>query len=605
MVLISLSKAGSGSNNISAAQIHQDYQRRVRQAEREVAANEPADELEEEDEYEDNDGETAEQRKKRKRKEAATLAKIKQSKEFARRKARRTGKPDDDDDVIAREMMYQKSRPMPGQLENCELCNKRFTVTPYSKTGPNGGLLCAKCSKDVADDERKSKAKKRGPRSGRRQNQSNLLDGIVQQGALSLVEMCAKVNIFEQSFDMSCSRTDRIQKVADNHNDIEEFGDLPSRLLRRLSQIFSKRRILTSRTLNLFLRPELNFIDIYDAAKLETDDFHKIFASMPALNSVNLRFAGQIKDRVFEYVIDRDLQIRQLQLDAANLVSDTYWRRLFQKLGSQLESLKLSNLDFSFDDETVETLCRNCTALKRLKLKQCWKIGSDSLRTISTLPTLEHLSLDTIQDLEIEPLLQMVNTLGPNLHTLSLEGFHNADDRLLDLIHDKCRLLSKLRFSDNALCSDRGFVNLFTNWANPPLGFVDLSSTRDVDNANPDGPVEAIGLASHGFIALMNHSGSTLQKLNISSCRHISRAAFEEVFQEEKTYPFLQELDVSFHTVMDDFLIRKIFQSCPAIKKVVAFACFNVRDVQVPVGVALVGGLTAQHSIVIEGPASG
>ncbi|PKX90864.1 DNA repair protein Rad7, protein [Aspergillus novofumigatus IBT 16806] len=577
------------SNNISAAQIHQDYQRRVRQAEREAAANEPADELEEEDEYEDNednDGETAEQRKKRKRKEAATLAKIKQSKEFARRKARRTGEPDDDDDVIAREMMYQKSRPMPGQLENCELCNKRFTVTPYSKTGPSGGLLCAKCSKEVADDERKSKAKKRGPRSGRRQNQSNLLDGIVQQGALSLVEMCAK-------------------KVADNHNDIEEFGDLPSRLLRRLSQIFSKRRILTSRTLDLFLRPELNFIDIYDAAKLETDDFHKIFAIMPALNRVNLRFAGQIKDRVVEYMIDRDLQVRQLQLDAANLVSDPYWRRLFQKLGSQLESLKLSNLDFSFDDETVETLCRNCTALKRLKLKQCWKIGSNSLRAISTLPTLEHLSLDTVQEFEIEPFLLMVNTLGPSLRTLSLEGFRNADDRLLDLIHDKCRLLSKLRFSDNTLCSDRGFVDLFTNWANPPLRFVDLSSTRDVDNANPDGPVEAIGLASQGFIALMNHSGSTLQILNISSCRHISRAAFEEVFSEEKTYPFLQELDVSFHTVMDDFLIGKIFQSCPAIKKVVAFACFNVRDVQVPVGVALVGGLKAQHSIVIDGPASG
>jgi DNA repair protein RAD7 len=326
---------------------------------------------------------------------------------------------------------------------------------------------------------------------------------------------------------------------------------------------------------------------------------------MPALNRVNLRFAGQIKDRVVEYMIDRDLQVRQLLLDAANLVSDIYWRRLFQKLGSQLESLKLSNLDFSFDDETVETLCRNCTALKRLKLKQCWKIGSNSLRSISTLPTLEHLSLDTVQELEIESLLQMANTLGPNLRTLSLEGFRNADDRLLDLIHEKCRLLSKLRFSDNALCSDRGFVNLFTDWANPPLRFVDLSSTRDVDNANPDGPVEAIGFASQGFIALVNHSGSTLQKLNISSCRHISRAAFEEVFSEEKTYPFLQELDVSFHTVMDDFLIGKIFQSCPAIKKVVAFACFNVRDVRVPVGVALVGGLKVQHSIVVEGPGSG
>lgn len=89
--------------------------------------------------------------------------------------------------------MYERSRPAPGQLENCEICSKRFTVTPYSKTGPNGGLLCPKCSKDLISDEKKSKGKKRGPRSGRRQNQSNLLDGIAQRGALSLVEMCTKV----------------------------------------------------------------------------------------------------------------------------------------------------------------------------------------------------------------------------------------------------------------------------------------------------------------------------------------------------------------------------------------------------------------------------
>lgn len=103
------------------------------------------------------------------------------------------GGPDRDDDIIAREMMHEKSRPMPGQLENCELCSKRFTVTPYSKTGPKGGLLCAKCSKELGGEETKSKSKKRGPRSGRRQNQSNVLDGIVQRGALSLVEMCTKV----------------------------------------------------------------------------------------------------------------------------------------------------------------------------------------------------------------------------------------------------------------------------------------------------------------------------------------------------------------------------------------------------------------------------
>jgi len=97
------------------------------------------------------------------------------------------------DDMLAKEMIDEKPRPMPGQLENCEKCGKRFTVTPYSKTGPNGGLLCAKCSKEVADDARKTTPRKRGPRSGRRQVQSNLLDGIIQYGAMSLAEMCTKV----------------------------------------------------------------------------------------------------------------------------------------------------------------------------------------------------------------------------------------------------------------------------------------------------------------------------------------------------------------------------------------------------------------------------
>ncbi|KAF7620139.1 hypothetical protein AFLA_005453 [Aspergillus flavus NRRL3357] len=277
------------SNNISAAQIREDYRRRLEEAEHQGASEEPSEPAEN-DEAEQSLDESSEQRKNRKRKEAANLAKIKQSKE------------------------------------------------------PQWGA----------------------PLTGRRQNQSNLLDGIAQQGALSLAEMCTK-------------------KVADNINDIEEFGDLPSPLLHRLSQILSKRRALTSRTLNLFLRPDLDSINIYDSAKLETNDFQKIFAFMPTLTNVNLRFAGQLKNTVIEYLLGRDLRLKYLQLDAANLVSDSHWRRLFEKLGPQLEALKLSNLDFSLDDETVEVLCRNCTELRRLKLKQCWKISFKRHQTTALL----------------------------------------------------------------------------------------------------------------------------------------------------------------------------------------------------------------------------
>lgn len=55
-----------------------------------------------------------------------------------------------------------------------------------------------------------------------------------------------------------------LQKVADSINDVDEFGDLPKPLLLRLSQILSKRRVITRRTLRLFLRPNLDSINIYD-----------------------------------------------------------------------------------------------------------------------------------------------------------------------------------------------------------------------------------------------------------------------------------------------------------------------------------------------------
>lgn len=342
-------------------------------------------------------------------------------------------------------------------------------------------------------------------------------------------------------------------------------------------------------------------MDGIDEAELETDDFQKIFAFMPALSHVNLRFAGQMKDQVLNYMMDRGLKVRSLQLDAANLVSDACWRSFFQAAGSQLETVKLSNLDFSLDDDTVEEMCRSCPGLRRLKLEQCWKIGDRSLRAISTLTTLEHLSLNMVQEAKSDNLLEIIEKLGPNLRTLSLEGFPTADDRLLEHIHRHCHRLTKLRFTGNAVCTDKGFAELFRGWSNPPLEYVDLSATRYVDNTNPDGPPEPIGLASGGLVALMEHSGSTLQALNIASCRHVSHEAFEEAFSEDKQYPLLRELDVSFHTAVDDYVVGRIFRSCAGLEKLVGFACFNIEEARVPMGVALIGGLKAQDHMIVEG----
>lgn len=182
------------SNNISAAQISADYERRQREArqqqEQEAAVNgESVDQIDDEEPIE-----TAAQKKKRKRQQERTLAKIKESKDYKRQKKSKVEADDSENDGVAWDM-YTKKKPLPGQLENCEGCEKRFTVTAYSKTGPDGGLLCTKCSKEQEDQKKKDqKSKKQAvSRDKRRHVQSNLLDGIVQIGSKTLQELCIKV----------------------------------------------------------------------------------------------------------------------------------------------------------------------------------------------------------------------------------------------------------------------------------------------------------------------------------------------------------------------------------------------------------------------------
>ncbi|ERF70228.1 hypothetical protein EPUS_00416 [Endocarpon pusillum Z07020] len=586
------------SHNISAHQIHQEHQRRLREAQQQ-AAQETGEADENKENESDPGDEAVEERKKRKRKEEKAIMKIKQSKEFKRRKfeekikKRQKGSGDDDDsdyddDSIARNMLYKKAQPMPGQFENCEICEKRFTVTAYSKTGPEGGLLCTKCSKELGKEEKKKQQpKKRGPLKGkRRQTESDRMMGDVKPGAKSLVEIC-------------------VRKVVANIVDIEEFGDLPQTLLDRLSQVLSQKRALDPRTLEFFLQADSSRIAIYDAAKLETDDFEKIFSFMPELEDVNLRNAGQMKDEVLLYMLDHNPKIKHLQLGAANLITNHGWLQLFQKQGPKLESFKTCDLDAALDDSAIEALVQHCPNLQRLKLKKCWQTTERSIQCLTSLPSLHHLSLSICPDTSAETLSTLITTIGTPLETLSLESFHNADDTTLTAIHRTCTELSKLRFTNNAICTDAGFASLFSNWPNPPLPTIDLSDNRDIDNQNPDGPAERpIGLASMGFQALMTHSGSRLEKLNVKACRHISHEALLRVFDHEKhTYPMLRDMDLSFVAPVDEVVTTAIFRCCPKLEKLAIFGCNQVRgrEVRIPAGVAVIGMMDAQESVVVEG----
>lgn len=459
---------------------------------------------------------------------------------------------------------------MPGQMENCEICDKRFTVTGYSRAGDAGGLLCPQCSKELDKEEGAAK-KKRKVAAGRqrRQIQSNLLDGIYP-GAKDLMTLC-------------------IETLAKNVDMAESLGDLPPTMVDRLAAILSKKRLIKPNTLNLFLRPGYDNVTVYDGAYLTSDDYIRIFQYVPTIKRLRLRNAVQFKNEVMDHLLGTNVKLESLSLHGSNLIDDERWNKYLTEKGAHLKALKVYHTDGYFGDEQIEHLTKTTLQLRRLKISHNQKVTDAGLKHIASLPTLEHLSLEIYKDTNSEPYVEILESIGSGLRTFCLSTVHYIDDTVLKAIHDNCQNMRKLRITDNEVLTDEGFANLFTSWLNPPLHYIDFHKCRYVDATQPRENPEGIGLGSLGFAALMAHSGKSLRYLRIDSCRHISVETFEEVFGEDKKYMELREIDISFCQTVNDFIVGSIFRSCPNLKSVAVFGNFGVKEVVVPKGKILIG----------------
>lgn len=513
----------------------------------------------------------SDRRRERQARQAAAVEKIKKSKTSKKRK-----QDDDasDSDNIASAIHKARSAPLPGQMENCAICDARFTVTPYSRAGPDGGLLCNKCGRELAkdDDAPKKKKPKITPKGkGRRQAASRRLDGVT--GCKSLMTLCTEV-------------------LSRNIHLAEDIaGYLPDKLIDGVARQLSKRRLMNAVNLNLFLHSGLENVAIYDAAKLSPADFMGIFQRAPNLQHLKAKNAIQFQDEVLEYLITRNMNLKSIYLHGASLLSEDCWLKYLKAKGKHLESLRVYYTDRHVGDDMVAVLPDLCPSLKRLKIAHNQKVTDEGIKRLAALEGLEHLGIQLVNPTSTEPYTTMLKGIGKSLQTLSLAGpsLADLDDRVLDAIHEECHSLSKLRITDSQVMTDTGFVRLFKDWANKPLRFVDFEKCRHMDSAKPRENAHLVGFCSGAFRALMAHSGKALEHVNVHACRHIKADAFEHVFSEANVYPELQYLEISFCEDVTDFIVGSIFRSCPNLKKLNVFGCMKLKDVRVPKGKILVG----------------
>lgn len=521
----------------------------------------------------------------KKKEEAKAIEKIKASKAFKKRK--KDADDSDDEDAIARAIFEERHAPLPGQMENCAVCSKRFTVTPYSVAGPEGGLCCAPCGKEIAKQRQGQQPKKKQARKQaggvgtRRAVQSRILDG--DRGIKALSILC-------------------VQTLAKNVDMADSLGDLPEHLVDKIARIFSKRRLLRPETLPLFAQPSTEAIHIYDGARLSDQDFINIFQVAPKLRRFKARSAIQFKDEVMDYLLTRDTNLEYFYLHGANLLREDKWHAFLNEKGGNLRGLQVYYTDLHFGDETIALLQHTSPNLTRLKVENNQKVTGAGVEAAGDLPNLQHLGFQLQHEIHSPSVVKALTKCGSQLHTLSLKIMPLLNDTVLQSIHDHCHTLTKLRITDSEHMTDQGFANFFNNWKNPPLDYVDLQKCRHMDSTRARDNPDEVGLCDQGFKALMAHSGSKLRILNVHACRHISQQAFEEVFAEDITYPELVDLEISFCEHVTDFVLGSIFRSCPKIKKVNVFGCMKVREVVVPRGVVLIGVPNAQ-GMVTEGDA--
>ncbi|KAI9765858.1 MAG: hypothetical protein M1840_007140 [Geoglossum simile] len=441
------------------------------------------------------------------------------------------------------------AKRVPGQIDNCVECGVRFTVTPYTNAAPEevysgGGLLCAKCAKDVIGSK-KLNGRSTVSREKRRQIQSKLLDGHKQRGAKSLLQLC-------------------IEKVAKHINQIDDFGDMPPQVLDRLSRILSKSRAIDSTTIQLFLKPDIDVVSIYDCSKLEVNDYKKMLAFAPVISSLTLLNASQFQNPAMEYFTQRIKALKKLHLHSANLIDDTHWQSFFIAHGGSLESLRLEFLDHFFTLDTIKIAVSECTGLKSLRLEHLNHLtDDDAVGELSKLGRLEHLTIRLGQDVTSGALMALIEAIGNNLRTLAIKDCACLDRSVLTAIQTNCHRITHLKLTGADKLPFSEFSTLFSNWQNPPLIKIDLSEVGSLNTrAKSDQDMDVVG-AHDALESLMAHSGDRLEKLDLHSCRPVSHAALCSAFTEAVTYPRLKKVDLSFIQDVDDFVVESIVRCCP------------------------------------------
>lgn len=266
--------------------------------------------------------------------------------------------------------------------------------------------------------------------------------------------------------------------------------------------------------------------------------------------------------------------LKRLELLGPFLIRVSAWQAFF-RAHPLLEGFLITQSP-RFDLECMSTLVESCKNLKELRLKEIGKMDTEfvtHLKKLSENLTYLDLSRPGIPEaLSEASLIELMGAVGRTLKHLDLSGNVLITDAFLfQGLKPHARRLNSLILSDVAELTDAGVAEFFQTWTsaaeqvqetpNPPLSVIDMSRNHE--------------LASLALTALLEHSGPTLDNLNINGWKAVSQDALMDIAKHTQE---LQTLDMGWCREVDNWVIKSIMENCSKIKDLKVWGCQRLTD---------------------------
>jgi len=351
---------------------------------------------------------------------------------------------------------------------------------------------------------------------------------------------------------------------------VESFGLLPPVLQDAMCALLARHSKFTPAVLDLFLEPDMSVLHLSNCSELDPKTLSTV-AHCRQLEKLTIAGCGKLTNEALDVISDHCKMIKEIRLDGCYRIGDSSLTHLVQT-HPKLELLSLGWIE-KFTHSFTEALGSACVGLRHLSLIQCVNVNDVTLAPLAFLPKLESITLEGMPQITDAGISKVILASKDSMKRINIIRCDQITAAGVASIVTQCTKLAHLNIEDVSDFDDENMLKIAAECNS-------LESFRIWGSQNFN-EISAIELVQ-----------KNPQLTKIAICKNLN-VGINFIQEMCKSCPNVQELDLSWSRMTDDFVIEHILLKLHRLRKVVLWGCFKVTDLAVKVilkhGVEVIG----------------